>query len=129
MYVRRYNKKAVTASAAAFLGLDTWRGNPRVARKSIPENRLPARPRQRARRSRRLPQRLASVQRITAGFGFIGIDFLANGRVLHLPKRLAPVLHATVQVGFAGVAGLDGTRTATDYEQQQNGHETEKQFH
>ena len=110
MCVRRYNKKAATASAAAFYRLieTTIGGLPAAG--ANPQNH----------QTRTFPPTvatgsadgLAAVVVVLRRFGIGGLDFLADGGVLLLPERLAPVLHPAVQVHLAHVTRFDGTGTA-----------------
>ena len=100
MYVRSYNKKAATTSAAAF-----FRGNTTLFKG------------------------LAFICRLGTGLGIIGLDFLTYCRILHLPKGLSPVLNAAMQMHLSHMTSFDGARPATAQQKQSGNRKAKQRFH
>ena len=119
--MRRYNKKAATTSAAAFfeafeLGAGRW-----VSTRLKPVNRQfqPVPQSLKPGPAKALFQRFTAVVVGEVAFVFVGLDFLANGRILLFPEGLPPVLDTIVEVLLTHVAGFDGTRAAASQHEQE----------
>ena len=131
MCVRRYNKKAATASAAAFFGAFERHGIQRALANGKPLNRQfrPVAQLLKPRPKGWLFQRFAAVVVRSVALVFMSLDFLTDSRILLFPKRLAPIFNTVMKMHFAYVAGIDGASTATDQNEHEQGQKTQYRLH